>query len=220
MTVTALSKLSNVTTSYKRVLSIKETVSDATKQAVPEINKVADAVNLWKNPIIPTSNFFTMTITGVLAGMHKVSVYVSAFRNEFVSMAFDYLSDPMAELATFVGAYQDDGFVTEYPATRSTYMIVTSQPGDLLKLIQPEALPPAEAPAPAPDVSDVVDPPLPPVAKVSNDSTSDAGARAAPAPQKRGKTAKVANVGLCLIAIVVLSWLSTGYQTLTGSAWN
>ncbi|KAA8531130.1 hypothetical protein F0562_005839 [Nyssa sinensis] len=219
-----LSKFSNVPT-YKRVLSITETFSDAPKQAVEEIKKFADAVILRKNSIIPTSNFFTRPTTSVLEDLHmaNLSVYVSVFKNEFVSMAFDYLSDPMAELATFVGGYKVDGIVTEYPATASTYMrsqcadpnakldygIVTSQPGDLINLIQPEALPPAEAPAPALDVSYVVDPPLPPVAKVSNDSASDAGA--APAPQKSSQTAKVANVGLSLVAIVVLSLLSMGY---------
>lgn len=108
---------------YKRVLYVKETISDAPKPTVDEIKHSADAVNLPRSSIVADSGFFVSAFTGVVDKMHaaNISVYVSVLRNEFLAIAFDYFSDPMVELATYVAGVQVDGVVTEFPATLAAY---------------------------------------------------------------------------------------------------
>lgn len=81
--------------------------------------------------------------------------------------------------------------------------ILPVQPGSLIGIIQ-GAEPPAEAPAPTLEVSDIVDPPLPPVA--ANLTTNSPPA---PAPDAKHSSAlkEVANLGLSLAAIGALSLL-------------
>ncbi|KAJ0984392.1 hypothetical protein J5N97_002748 [Dioscorea zingiberensis] len=168
--------------SYKRVLMIKETISDAPKPSVAEIKQFADVVNLPRSSLVLYSDFFLSGFTPVTNEMFaaNISVFVSVLRNEFTALAFDYFSDPVVEIATYIIGLGVDGVVTEYPATASLYMrspcfysdgklpytIQPAQPGSLLSLAPPEALPPAEAPAPVLEPADVQDPPLPPVAKI------------------------------------------------------
>ncbi|KAF8400543.1 hypothetical protein HHK36_013842 [Tetracentron sinense] len=210
---------------YKKVLTIKEIISDAPKQPTEEIKKFADAVNLPRPSLVSTSGFFTTAFTDVVDKMHasNISVYVSVLRNEYTVIAFDFFSDPIVELATYISGIGVDGIITEYPATASAYLrspcsdlngdvpypILPPEPGSLLSLAPPELLPPAEAPAPPLNASDVVDPPLPPVVS----DISDTGPAAVPTgtPKRSGQTANVVNVGLCLVAIVVLSLVSLGY---------
>ncbi|XP_059624487.1 glycerophosphodiester phosphodiesterase GDPDL7-like [Cornus florida] len=223
-----LSKFSNVPT-YKRVLSIDKSISDVPTKTVEEIKKFADAVNLRRSSIITTSQFYTVSNTSIVEEMHKanVSVYVSVFRNEFVSLAFDYFADPMVELASFIMAFKVDGIITEFPATATAFMkspcvnnhdaklpysILTVKPGDLIHLVRRGASAPASAPASL-EVKDVVHPPLPPISNVSAASSSSSSSSSnapAPAPQQSGGMANVANVGIGLVAIVVLSLPSMG----------
>lgn len=217
-----LSKFANVPT-YKRVLHLKEEFSDAPKQPVVEIKKYADAVTIPRPSLIKTVGGFAASQTKVIKEMHaaNVSVYVSVLRNEFVAIAYDYFSDPMVEIATYIAGIEVDGVVTEFPGTASKYMrspcsnldaklpyyILPAEAGQLLGLVPEPALPPATAPSPPLDVADVVDPPLPPVANIS---TTGAGAVAPAAPHSSGME-NMANVGLSLVAIMVLSLLSMGY---------
>ncbi|KAG1363936.1 putative Glycerophosphodiester phosphodiesterase GDPDL7 [Cocos nucifera] len=165
--------------SYNRVFKVDETISDAPKPAVDEIKQFADAVNIAKTSLIASSNSFLTSFTPVMDEMHaaNLSIYVFGLRNEFVSIPFDCFSDPMVEIATYAAGLAVDGIVTEFPATASAYFrspcsdveanlpfsILPVEPGSLLKEAQPELLPPAQAPAPALDAADIVDPPLPPV---------------------------------------------------------
>ncbi|XP_059638149.1 glycerophosphodiester phosphodiesterase GDPDL7-like [Cornus florida] len=226
-----LSKFKNVST-YQRVMSIKEQISAVTSQIVDEIKKYADAVTVQRSSIIATSQSFTKYNTSIVESMHRgnVSVYVSVLRNEFITLAIDFFSDPMVELATYseIGV---DGIVTEFPATATAYIkspcsdlkanlsysILPIQPGSLLNLAPPEVLPPAVAPAPALNVADVVDPPLPPVSNVSPPAPTPAaageGAGATPGPaEKPGSSSpkNIANIALSLVAIMLLSLLSMG----------
>ncbi|KAI3931369.1 hypothetical protein MKX01_040286 [Papaver californicum] len=52
---------------------------------------------------------------------------------------------------------------SDLDATNLQYTILLPQPGEMLSLAEPGALPPAESPAPSLEPADVVDPPLPPV---------------------------------------------------------
>uniref|UniRef100_A0A5B6Z2M4 glycerophosphodiester phosphodiesterase n=1 Tax=Davidia involucrata TaxID=16924 RepID=A0A5B6Z2M4_DAVIN len=215
-----LSKFKNVTT-YQRVLSIKEIISDAPTQSVEEIKKYADAITVPRASIITTSGSFTTAFTSVVNKTHNanISVYVSVLRNEFIALAFDFFADPMVELATYVAQVGVDGVVTDYPATASAYIrspcsnlnanlpytILPVEPGSLLSLGLRDVQPPAAAPAPALNVADVVDPPLPAV--ISNVSTSTPAA--APAGKPRSNSPKnVANMALSLVAIMLISLLS------------
>ncbi|KAI6682437.1 hypothetical protein NL676_036318 [Syzygium grande] len=211
-----LSQFKNVST-YKRVLTIEEKISDAPKQPVEQLKKYADAITITRPSIMPVSNSFLLGNTSVLDEMHaaNISVYVSVLRNEYISLAFDYFADPILELATYVAGFGVDGVITEYPATANKYMrspcfdlnakqaILPVQPGSLIGIIQ-GAEPPAEAPAPTLEVSDIIDPPLPPVA--TNLTTNSPPA---PAPDAKHSSAikEVANLGLSLAAIGALSLL-------------
>ncbi|KAA8535314.1 hypothetical protein F0562_030317 [Nyssa sinensis] len=217
-----LSYFKNVTT-YQRVLSIKEIISDAPTQATEEIKKYADAVTVPRASIISTSGSFTTAFTSVVKKMHtaNISVYVSVLRNEFIALAFDFFADPMVELATYVAEIGVDGVVTDYPATASAYIrspcsdlnanipytILPVQPGSLLSLGPPDVQPPAAAPAPPLNATDIVDPPLPAVISIANTSTP----AAAPAGQPRSNSPRdVANVALPLVAIMLFILLSMG----------
>ncbi|XP_008811209.2 glycerophosphodiester phosphodiesterase GDPDL7-like [Phoenix dactylifera] len=206
--------------SYKRVFKVEETISDASKSAVDEIKKYADAVVVAKTSLISISNSFLTGFTAVIDKMHaaNLSIYVSGLRNEFVSIPFDCFSDPLVEMATYATGLGVDGIITEYPATASAYFrspcsdveanlpftILPVEPGSLLKEAQPEVLPPAQAPAPALDAGDIGDPPLPPVVKVSE--TAPVAAPASSPTHPSGQPAKAANAALCLL-MVMLSFI-------------
>ncbi|KAK1394526.1 Glycerophosphodiester phosphodiesterase [Heracleum sosnowskyi] len=171
---------------YQRVLTIKDTKSDAPKSVVDEIKKNADGVVVDRETVVQqNSGFFTTAFTKVVEEMHasNISVYVAPLRNEFVFLNFDYLSDPYLQLATYFSSQMLDGVITDFPATAVAYMrnpcsdvnnpniVLPVRPieaGDLAKQIDPVALPPALPPKPALESSDVNDPPLPPVAKIDH----------------------------------------------------
>lgn len=92
---------------------------------VDEIKMYADAVSIRRTSIIKVSDSFTDSLTTVVRDMHSanLSVYAFPFRNEFVGLAFDFFSDPMAELATYLAdPIRVDGVMTEFPATADAYL--------------------------------------------------------------------------------------------------
>ncbi|KAL1826721.1 hypothetical protein ACET3Z_005133 [Daucus carota] len=177
---------------YQRVLTIKDAKSDAPKSVVNEIKKHADAVVVDRETIVEeNSAFFTSAFTKVVDEMHasNISVYVTPMRNEYVFLNFDYLSDPYLQLATYFSEMVD-GVMTDFPATAVAFMrnpcsdiqnpktvlpIRPIEAGDLAKIIDPVALPPAFPPNPPLENSDVNDPPLPPVAKVDDKKAPSPG---------------------------------------------
>ena len=109
---------------YTRVLSIDKEIGDAPKASVDEIKKHADAVNILRSSLVSISGSFAAGKTNVVEEMHKgnISVYVSVLRNEYISIAFDYFSDPTVEFATFIAGNGVDEVITELPATASRYL--------------------------------------------------------------------------------------------------
>ncbi|KAF5445738.1 hypothetical protein F2P56_034768 [Juglans regia] len=218
-----LSKFMNVPT-YKRVLSIEDKIGDAPKQPVQEIKKFADAVAISRSSIIQINEYFTTALTNVVGEFQKanISVYAYVLRNEYITLPFDYFSDPIVEIATFVGGAGVDGIITEYPGTASKYMkspctntdkpeynILPAQAGSLLSLVPRDAQPPAETPLPPLQVSDVVDPPLPPVANITAAAPSTVTGAEAP---RSSALENVASVGLSMLSIIVLALIfSIGY---------
>lgn len=110
--------------SYKRVLNIEEAISDVPKPTVDEIKKYADAVNIMRSSIMKSTDFFITSSYNVVDEMHaaNISVYVSVFRNEFATVAFDFFADPIMELSSFIADQEVDGIVTEFPATANAYL--------------------------------------------------------------------------------------------------
>ncbi|XP_010483370.1 PREDICTED: glycerophosphodiester phosphodiesterase GDPDL7 [Camelina sativa] len=205
---------------YTRVLSIDKEIGGAPKPSVDEIKKHAEAVNLKRTSLFTVSQSFVTGKTNVVEEMHKgnISVYVSVLRNEYISVAFDYFSDPTVELATFIAGSGVDGVITEFPATATRYLrspcsdlnkdqpyaILPAEAGALLAVADKEAQPPASAPNPPLDAKDVIDPPLPPVAKLEASNEAE-GSK--PHPPPSGTVAIAANLGLSLLAMLALGVL-------------
>ncbi|CAL0325639.1 unnamed protein product [Lupinus luteus] len=215
-----LSKFKDIP-SYKRVLLIGEIIGDAPRPTIDEIKKYAVAVN------IPKTSVVTATTASVLSGITNVvkelkdanlTVFTRTLRNEYTSLAFDYWSDPIFEIATYIQTARVDGLVTDFPATASRYLrspcsdpkhvptITPAQPGELLSTIPAELLPPAGAPLPPLEVADVVDPPLPAVVNMTKDA--QAAAPTAPVAPSSVASANAYNVALSLVAILVFAMLS------------
>ncbi|CAN8248423.1 unnamed protein product [Cochlearia groenlandica] len=204
---------------YTRVLSIDKEIGDAPKPSVDEIKKHAEAVNLKRTSLVTISESFATGKTNVVEEMHKgnISVYVSVLRNEYISIAFDYFSDPTVELATFIAGNGVDGVITEFPATASRYLgspcsdlnkdqpyaILPAEAGALLTVAAKEAQPPASAPNPPLEAKDVNDPPLPPVANLASSNATGGGPANTPPPAS-GTVATTASLGLSLLAMLAL----------------
>ncbi|KAE9604523.1 putative glycerophosphodiester phosphodiesterase [Lupinus albus] len=206
--------------SYKRVMLIDDKIGDAPKQTVDEIKKYAEAVNLPKTSVVRASNSLLTGMTNVVKEMKdaNLTVFVHTLRNEYVSLALDYWSDPNVEIATYVHSAKVDGIVTDFPATASRYMrspcsdpnndptILPAKPGELLRTVAPELLPPAEAPLPPLEVSNVVDPPLPPVSNPIID-----GPDAAPISPPSHAWSNSDNFGLSIGAVLVFAMIFVGH---------
>ncbi|KAK1288776.1 putative glycerophosphoryl diester phosphodiesterase 2 [Acorus calamus] len=208
---------------YERVLSIDEAISDAKGPAVEEVKVFAEAVRVGRSSVVSSAGFFLSGFTDVVERMHgaNVSVYVSVLRNEFTAIAFDFFSDPVVEIATYVGGLGVNGLVTEFPATASAYFrspcadvnadlpytILPAQPGSLLALAPSEALPPAEPPAPVLTVADVVDPPLPPVAEQSESLAPNAAPASGPRPS--GSVKNGGNIWLGVVVAAAVAFIQS-----------
>lgn len=118
-----LSKFKDIP-SYKRVLYIKDKLDDIPIQTVEEIKKYAEVVNLNKNAVIKTSESLLVGLTKAVKELKdaNLTVFVHTLRNEYMSLAFDYWSDPNVEIATYIQTANIDGIVTDFPATASRFM--------------------------------------------------------------------------------------------------
>ncbi|XP_050378151.1 glycerophosphodiester phosphodiesterase GDPDL6-like [Argentina anserina] len=235
-----LSKFADVKT-YKKVLSIEEKISSVPQESIDEIKNFADGVTVNKDSAILSSNFFIKGETRVIKDLKaaNLTVYINSLKNEFTSLMFDFLADPISEIATYAQGLNVDGIITDFPGTASKFMrspctnldpqadvaypILPIEPGSLLNLMPPEQMAPADAPLPPLDSKTIVDPPLPPVAPKaetktdSNSPGSESDSKSgnkpgnAPAPtEKSSALENAANWGLSLVAIMVFSLLCMG----------
>lgn len=124
--------------SYKKVYLIEEKIGDAPKQTVTEIKKYAQVVNLPKTSIIRVSQFFTTDMTNIVKEMKdaNLTVFVHLLKNEYTALPFDYIADPLTEIATFTQVAKVDGIITEFPATASRYMCKSFTPFHYIALGQ------------------------------------------------------------------------------------
>ncbi|CAN1781920.1 Glycerophosphodiester phosphodiesterase GDPDL7 [Linum perenne] len=212
--------------SYKRVLMVKEEISNIPKATAEEIKKYADVVTLTRYSIIPTDRGFTLNYTNAVQSLQSVnlSVFVSTLNNEYITLAFDFFADPIVEIATYAKQVAVNGTITEYPRTASKYMknpcsdlsnrklphvILPIVPGDLIEFSGVELPPPGHS-RPSLAVKDIGDPPLPAVRKVEDPPSGGGGGGGPPPDSDSSADSAVANVSLSFItaAILLLSLLN------------
>ncbi|KAH9607220.1 hypothetical protein KSS87_021284 [Heliosperma pusillum] len=169
---------------YEHVYEVDESIRDAPNDTIAEIKTFADSVVVNKESVYPTNLGFLIGSTDVVQHIQsfKMPVYVQILRNEFVGIAYDFFSDPTVEITSYVMGSGVDGLITDFPKTAADYrknlclkMKTTPiymspvQPAQLIMLVAPDQLPPAEAPYPLLEEADISESPLPAVAK--NDSS-------------------------------------------------
>ncbi|KAI5604980.1 hypothetical protein BDE02_01G321200 [Populus trichocarpa] len=147
---------------YELVYRIEEDIQDAQDAALKDIKDFASSVVISKASVFPESSSFLSGVTNVVPKLqsHGLSVYVETFSNEFVSQAWDFFSDSTVEINSYVMGVNISGVITEFPLTSARYKrnrclgkelpsyMSPAQPGGLMQLISPFALPPAEPPNP------------------------------------------------------------------------
>ncbi|KAI9125605.1 hypothetical protein K1719_003023 [Acacia pycnantha] len=207
--------------SYKKVYLIEDVIGDVPKQTVDEIKKYADTVNLPKTSIIRVSNFFTTDITNVVREMKaaNLTVFAHLMKNEYSTLPFDYVADPLLEIGTFFQVVKVDGIVTDFPGSANRFLrsacsdsvpstpggftFVQVNPGDLLNSLDPSVKPPAGSPRPALEVSEVVEPPLPAAISPPKADAPTAAAPAAPSSHSAAWT-NAASLGVTLAASILV----------------
>ncbi|KAL7598669.1 hypothetical protein Lser_V15G23836 [Lactuca serriola] len=216
-----LEKFKNSNPTYQRVLLFSKPISDAPKPVTDNIKKYADAVNVVKKSIMPESKIYiTNGATKIVEQMHaaNISVYVSGFSTETLSMQLDFYSDPYIELVSFI-AEGIDGVITDNPKTASAFLrspcvdpnskaafvFQPIKPGDYLAQVEPTVLPPASTPIPPLRVTDVVDPPLPPVnAAARKEADSDKSGGGSESGQRRMAVDVVATMLLLIVVFFLM----------------
>ncbi|KAJ1392516.1 PLC-like phosphodiesterase, TIM beta/alpha-barrel domain superfamily [Sesbania bispinosa] len=170
-------------TNYELVYKIDEKIGDAANAAVQDIKSFAHSVVVNKESVFPRNAGFLTGSTNTVSKLKaaNLSVFVETFSNEFISQAWDFLSDATVEVNSYIQGAEIDGVITDFPKTTNRYRrnkclnlgnktppyMEAVKPGDLFSVIPKEVAPPAEAPLPPLTESEVTEPPLPPVAKIA-----------------------------------------------------
>ncbi|XP_047178967.1 glycerophosphodiester phosphodiesterase GDPDL3-like [Vigna umbellata] len=178
-------------TKYELVYMIDEFVGDITDSALSDIKRFASSVVIKKGSVYLTNEYFLTGSTKTVPKLKSsnLSVYVQTFHNEYVSQPWDFLSDPIVQINTFVQDARIDGLITGFPQTANRYRrnrclnLGNSTPnymkpveiGGLFQLIDKSSLPPAMAPIPPLIEANVTEPPLAPSSEIVP-SSSIAGA--------------------------------------------
>lgn len=191
---------------YELVYQIEENIQDAEDAALKDIKDFANSVVISKISVFPQSSLFLTGVTNVVPKLqsHGLSVYVETFSNEFVSQAWDFFSDSTVEINSYVMVANISGVITEFPLTSARYKrnrclgkdlppyMSPAQPGGLMQLISPFALPPAEPPNPVLAPSDVVEGPL--LSHTASPPVPGGGATAVPPGPPNG----LPKIGACI----------------------
>uniref|UniRef100_A0A7N0U282 glycerophosphodiester phosphodiesterase n=1 Tax=Kalanchoe fedtschenkoi TaxID=63787 RepID=A0A7N0U282_KALFE len=206
---------------YELVYFIDELVRDVLNSTIQDIKSFADSVVLTKGSVFIDHSAFLTEATDTIEKFHasNVHVYTRLFVNEFISQAWDFFSDAHVELNSFVQGAGVDGIITAFPKTaisfrRNKCLSMKTppgysqpiQPGALLGLIPKIALPPAEAPYPVLEDSDVNEPPLPSVeiAPAPSNTTHDSPSPTSPNGQTKLQSLSILSTLLLLLALALL----------------
>ncbi|XP_042481491.1 glycerophosphodiester phosphodiesterase GDPDL3-like isoform X2 [Macadamia integrifolia] len=213
-------------TSYELVYQVDETIRDALNLTIKDIKGFSHSVSVTKQTIFPVNQQFLTGVTDVVNKFHSynLSVYAYVFTNEFVSQAWDFYSDPIVEINTFVSAANIDGLITDFPGTAVSYRknkclnlgnntpnymlpVSPGPPDNLLSAMAPGSLPPAEAPNPILTNSDVIEPPMPSVVKKLPTSGTHVPAAAPTASTPNGQPRRATGFFLSSLLSVLLAFL-------------
>lgn len=110
-------------TKYELVYKIDEIVGGAVDSAILDIKRFAHSVVVKKDTIYPASALFIIDSTKIVPKFKSsnLSVYVETFSNEYLSQAWDFMSDPTVEINTYVQDASIDGIITDFPKTANRY---------------------------------------------------------------------------------------------------
>lgn len=110
-------------TKYNLMYMVDERIRDAVASSVADIKKFADSVAIDKESIYPTNLDFITGQTQLVSTLQKggLAVYVYFLRNEFTSQAWDFFSDPIVQINSFVLGAGVDGIITDFPGTGRAY---------------------------------------------------------------------------------------------------
>lgn len=110
-------------TKYNLVYLIDESINDATPSSLADIKKFADAVAIDKKSVFPENQKFITAQTNLVGHLQNagLSVYAYVLRNEFVSQAWDFFSDPTVQINSFFQGAGVDGVITDFVATARRY---------------------------------------------------------------------------------------------------
>lgn len=108
---------------YELVYEVDESIRGIEDDAIANIKTFAQSVVVNKKSVFPDDRGFLTIATDIVKKLHsfKLSVYVRLFRNEFVSQAYDFNSDPIVEINSFVMGAGVDGVITDFPKPAAQY---------------------------------------------------------------------------------------------------
>lgn len=205
---------------YDLVYEVDETIRDADNATITDIKGFADAVVVDKVSVFPKSSAgFLITMTDIVSHLQsfKLAVYTQIFQNEFVSQPYDFFSDPVVQINSYVTGPGIDGVITDFPQTAAAYKknlclkmkqippyMSPVQPGALMQQISGGAMPPASAPSPVLTVADVSEPPLPPVMTQNATSPAADTPKTSPNGQSQISVSSLLSFLAMIIAAVLL----------------
>uniref|UniRef100_A0A0E0AX94 glycerophosphodiester phosphodiesterase n=1 Tax=Oryza glumipatula TaxID=40148 RepID=A0A0E0AX94_9ORYZ len=201
-----LVNLKQLETKYKLVYTLPSTIGDASASSLVDVKKFADAVIVDRESIFPESQGFIMKETNLVKDLRSagLAIYAQVFRNEFVSPPWDFFSDVTVEINSYVQSVNIDGIITDFPKTVRRYKMNSctglgvnmpsymnpAEIGGLAQLLNgSQAQPPALAPMPVLNTSDVTEPPFPPAAPKNAPGGAANGSTPAPGASPSGSQA-------------------------------
>lgn len=108
---------------HELVYEVDEDIRDALNSTIADISEFANSVIIGKESVYPRNSGFLGDQTDVVEKLlgFKLPVYVQFYNNEFVSLPWDFFSDPYVEINSYVNGADVNGVITSYPATASKY---------------------------------------------------------------------------------------------------
>ncbi|XP_074294161.1 glycerophosphodiester phosphodiesterase GDPDL3-like [Silene latifolia] len=168
---------------FELVYEVHEAIEVIDSEVIEDIKCFAHSVVLNKDSVFFNSNGFLRSWTHVVDYFHAflIPVYIQGFRNEYVSIPYDFYYDPVVEINSYVRLARVEGLITAFPQTAVDYRnnrcltldkkvkyMEAKIPGELVSLVPDELRPALPEAFPNLTEGEVLEPALPPV--VSNAS--------------------------------------------------
>nr|GEW14361.1 glycerophosphodiester phosphodiesterase GDPDL3-like [Tanacetum cinerariifolium] len=179
-----------------------------------QITEFANSVIISKESIYPKSNGYLYGQTDVVPKLQasKLRAYVQKMSNDFISIPWDFFTDPYVEINTYVTAAGVDGVASRYRRNKCLSLsdeqvpnyARPAEPGRLFEPRTPTLMPPAEAPSPVLNDSDLASPPIPPTIERPHPSPHSGDESPASTPASTSsQSPRIVNIILSFILMVV-----------------